>query len=549
MANRRATIPPQNGGQKIVKPGKFAPITLVGSNDEEAATLREYAEFWKVPFTTVSRDGGNHLVLSSNPGILANRLSPGPVIISPTGTNGAANIAKQLGLEATSKETLVRLRSSPGASVSFRATLHEFSSPNLEKKMLDGGHNAILYRIHGSNVYVLAVDLIAEYRKLFIESMNENPNWKFSLVTRMPFSYNLIPSKIRNRAFKTKQDLASVREEIYGPVECLRLIFLASIVIASPDPVPIIRFWRRGKSYALAISHDVETQLGLEDGAGRLFEVEKELGIRSTWNIPSDRYPLSSQLLISLATNGEVGAHDTKHDGKLLFTTGKAKLERVRRCKERLERLSGREVQGFRAPLLQHSLALVEALGEADYDYDSSMPSWEPLSPTSLKPHGVGTVFPFMISDTVEIPVSMPQDHQLMRAGRLKVYEAVDYLLKLSAWIKNNGGACVLLVHPDYEFSQEAGLGEYRRLLGSFHSDPSCDVMTLGDLARWWAYRQQSYIDDSGKILTKQNRRGKDNTGELEVGLVAGYGPDGLVIQNPSIINTVETNENPKQGR
>ena len=513
----------------------------MGNNNEEVSILKEYAEFWKVPFTVATEPDGTALVLTSDPAILTSKSSSNPVIISPVGAQGATQIAKQFGLDTSCKETQVRIPASLGAFQSLQATLCQFSGPNMESA-LDTGPITVLYRIHGSNVYILAVDLISEYRKLLYERMDESPSWKFSLVTRMPFSYNLVPSSLRNRAFKTKQDLVSVQEEAYGPVECLRSIFLASLVTASLEPVPIIRFWRQGKSYALAISHDVETQVGLEDGASRLIEVERELGVRSTWNIPSDRYPLSSQLLTSLAKSGEVGAHDTRHDGKLLFAKGQARLERVRHCKEKLERLSGREVRGFRAPLLQHSRGLTNSLGEAGYEYDSSMPSWEPLSPTSLKPHGVGTVFPFSISDIVELPVSMPQDHQLIRAGGLRVTETVDYLIKLSAWIKKIGGACVLLVHPDYEFSEGEGLAEYHRLLASFRSDPSCDIMTLSEMAKWWKNRQGSYIDSSENIQTNIHDKGKSSEGELEVALVTGYGPNGFSIQSPDMISMIGMN-------
>jgi hypothetical protein len=75
-----------------------------------------------------------------------------------------------------------------------------------------------------------------------------------------------------------------------GPVESLRTIFLASLVLSS-GPVPRIAFWKRGKSYALAVTHDIETKAGLEKGAPRLMTIERNLGIRSTWNVPSARYP------------------------------------------------------------------------------------------------------------------------------------------------------------------------------------------------------------------------------------------------------------------
>jgi len=181
----------------------------------------------------------------------------------------------------------------------------------------------------------------------------------------------------------------------------------------------------------------------------------------------------------------------------------------------------------------------VEALGKADFLYDSSMPSWEPLSPTSLKPHGIGTVFPLVISGLVEIPVSLPQDHQLIRVGGWGVSAAVDQLLEVSMWIKKIGGACVLLVHPDYEFGQQEGREEYLRLLGSFRSDPACDIMTLGEMARWWIYRQDSSIGEDGTVNVRSSDNG-DLSGELDLELVTGYGPDGFKKERSSGFGMVE---------
>src|SRR5207245_11021107 len=160
-----------------------------------------------------------------------------------------------------------------------------------------------------------------------------------------------------------------------------------------------------------------------------------DVGVASECNITRERYPISSQLLISLAGAGEVGAHDTKHDGRLIFESFENKVERVGRCKSRLESLCKKEVRGFRAPLLQHGQELLAALGKAGYMYDSSAPSWEPLSPTSFRPHGVGTVFPFFVSGLLEIPVSLPQDHQLIRVSGLATSEAVEELFRVSLWI------------------------------------------------------------------------------------------------------------------
>lgn len=539
MANRRAIAHAKTRSQEIELVGTLAsPIALGSKDPQNLAVLQHYADFWKVPYTLERLQDEDQLFLTTELAEGAVTPEGDPVIISPVGIEEARSVARRLALEAFEEEALLRLPVSPSTFVSLRTTLNQFSGSRLEP-ILKNGNVTILHKILGSNFYLLSTDLVSEYHRLIYRRLNENTSWKFRLLAMMPFSYDAIPSSIRNRAFKAKS-IAQFKEEMLGPVECLRTIFLASLVVSSGKTIPRIAFWRRGKSYALAVSHDVESQVGLEDGASKLVEVEKELNIRSSWNIPSERYPLSSQLLTFLAKTGEVGAHDTRHDGRLLFASYEDKVERLIQCKEKLEHLAKREVRGFRSPLLQHSRDILNAVGQAGYKFDSSVPSWEALSPTSLRPHGVGTIFPFMISGIVEVPVSLPQDHQLIRAGGLSVTEAVDRLIDVSRWVKGVQGVCVLLVHPDYEFGLEGGQDEYRRLLQSFHSDPSCDIMTLGEIAEWWASRGQSQINMTDGKASLQQPKSLAGEQELELEFVTEYGSGGFKVERISDSNVIE---------
>jgi hypothetical protein len=460
------------------------------------------------------------------------------IIMFPTGPEDSRDIAKEYGLMLHTRDTLLRLPVSPDVSVSMRIKVNEFSGPSIERVISDG-ETPVLSKIRDTNVHLSSVDLVSEYERLVTGGLEEVPSRKFRLVTKFPFSYRAIPSFIRNRAFRAPNAVTGLTEDKLSPVECLRAVFLASLVVATGLAIPRIAFWRKGKSHALAISHDVETKLGLEEGAGRCADIESKLGVRSTWNIPSERYPLSSQLLISLASAGEVGGHDTKHDGRLIFESFENKVERVGRCKSRLESLCKKEVRGFRSPLLQHGRELLEALGKAGYMYDSSAPSWEPLSPTSLKPHGVGTVFPFFVSGVLEIPVSLPQDHQLIRVSGLTTSEAVEQLFRVSQSIRGVGGACVMLVHPDYEFGQPENTEEYYRLLEKFKSDPKCEILTLGELAQWWTHRANARIETRNGNMSIQYGD-KDRPGDLELELVTGYGSEGFEVERLRDTSVIE---------
>jgi hypothetical protein len=509
-------------------PSIFPPLRLRAYQDWEVQVLRDYAEFWKIPYVTGGSEKEDGILVSSGMIPRTEAAIRGNIVMLPSGPEDSRKIAEEYDLSLSTKETLLRLPVSPGVFVSMRTRVNEFSGPGIEPVIHDG-NTPILSGIRDTRIHLSSVELVPEYDRLLTRGLEETPSRKFRLVTKFPFSYRAIPSFIRNRAFRAPRAVLELSEDMLYPVECLRAIFLASLVAAGGHAIPRIAFWRRGKSHALAITHDVETKIGLEDGAGRCAEVEAKLGVRSTWNVPSERYPISSQLLISLAAAGEVGGHDTKHDGGLIFESFDNKVERVRQCKSKLESLSKEQVRGFRSPLLQHGRALVEALRKAGYEYDSSVPSWEPLSPTSLKPHGVGTVFPFFISETIEIPVSLPQDHQLIRVSGLTTSEAVQELFRVSKLVRDIGGACVLLVHPDYEFGQPENADEYYRLLQKFKSDPNCEILTLGELARWWIHRADSHIEmrDGGFSISYANA---NEPRDLEVEIVTGYGPDGFKV-------------------
>jgi len=146
-----------------------------------------------------------------------------------------------------------------------------------------------------------------------------------------------------------------------------------------------------------------------------------------------------------------------------------------------------------------------------------------------LRAHGVGTIFPFEINGILEIPVSLPQDHQLIRIAGQRPSAAVDLLLRLSSWIRGLAGPCVLLVHPDYEFGILEHQAEYRRLLEGFSKDPECEIMTLGELSSWWKLRSRASwkMDDGQPRLST----GAESQEELRTELVTGYGSDGFITE------------------
>lgn len=230
--------------------------------------------------------------------------------------------------------------------------------------------------------------------------------------------------------------------------------------------------WPDDKQFAFVLTHDVESQAGLER-VKSLAELEMSLGFRSAFYfIPEGPYRVPPGLIRWLQDNGfEVGVHDLYHDGKLF---------RTRETFERRANLINRYLRewnsvGFRAGFMLHNL---DWFHDLEIEYDASTFDTDPFEP---QPDGVGTVFPFFVgksqvrgqrsvvkgqssevrrqksvltadrcpltSGYVELPYTLPQDftlHYLFGERTTSVWDR-----KLN-WVAQRGGMALVNIHPDY---------------------------------------------------------------------------------------------------
>ena len=79
--------------------------------------------------------------------------------------------------------------------------------------------------------------------------------------------------------------------------------------------VPCIAPWPAGYSWALVLTHDVETAKG-RDAIDHLRRAEESEGLTSSWNLVPERYEVTDELVTHLRAAGcEVGVHGLRHDG------------------------------------------------------------------------------------------------------------------------------------------------------------------------------------------------------------------------------------------
>jgi hypothetical protein len=147
--------------------------------------------------------------------------------------------------------------------------------------------------------------------------------------------------------------------------------------------------WPDGKRFALVLTHDVESEEGV-DKVRALAELEMKHGFRSSFNfIPEGEYRAPAELREWLLERGfEVGVHDLHHDGKLYHSRAgfAAKAQRINHY------LREWNATGFRSGFMLRELGWLHDL---DIDYECSTFDTDPFEP---QPTGAHTIFPYWIT-------------------------------------------------------------------------------------------------------------------------------------------------------
>ena len=331
----------------------------------------------------------------------------------------------------------------------------------------EGTDNGIIEANDASKVY-LTIDIIDEFKHTLDGILNPKISRTYKILTNMPIPYSIAPRQVKNLLMRKRhEELSHQSFCAHLSLDTTRFILAAAIEKSSGKKL-LRKNWDK-KQFAFVMTHDVDSQEGF-GRSKRLKNIEEKYDIPSAWYIPSKRYRLDPESVKSLASYGEIGCHDTKHDGKLVFLARKKLNLRISEAKTALERLTGRSIDGFRSPLLQYNANIMAAVEKAGFCYDSSIPTWEPKHPLTMKSHGIQTMFPLSLGGLIEIPITLPQDHQMLSVSGLTCREALEKWSSMVNVIKNLGGLCSFLVHPDYELSDLSN-GVYEELLNLIASE------------------------------------------------------------------------------
>jgi hypothetical protein len=257
----------------------------------------------------------------------------------------------------------------------------------------------------------------------------------------------------------------------------------AVIADVAGGPVPFLGLWPDGRSWALVLTHDVETAVGYRD-MDLLRAPERARGYRSSWNFVGARYPVNDETVRSLQGDGfEVGVHGLRHDGRDL---GERFLDA--RLPAMWENASRWNAVGFRSPATHRGWELMRTLG---FGYDSSYTDTDPYEP---QPGGCCTYLPYFNGDMVELPITLPQDHTLFT---ILQHADAGLWLRKAGHIRDRGGMVLVLTHPDYARDQPLA-DAYVTLLDTFAGDGTAWRALPREVAAWWRSRAASAIRATG---------------------------------------------------
>ncbi len=299
---------------------------------------------------------------------------------------------------------------------------------------------------------------------------------------------DFIPSGVRAHARSYLTRLQNHRSFPHWPIETSledfkRLALQWLLEVSRTGELPFIWFWPRGKDFCLLLTHDVERSLAGNNGIGNLGAAERMLNFKSSLNIVPFKYRASARVIEALKAQGfEIGVHGYSHDGRL-FQSWHTFKERIPRINETLAAWGA---TGFRSASTYRNPHWLNML---DIDYDSSFFDTDPYEP---QPGGCLSLFPYLLGEIVELPLTMPQDYTLFVL--LKEKDIRMWLAKARAIRERNGLIC-LVAHPDEGYVGDADkVRHYVEFLEFLDGDERMWNPHPREAAEWWRARHESEV-------------------------------------------------------
>lgn len=251
-------------------------------------------------------------------------------------------------------------------------------------------------------------------------------------------------------------------------------------------------------------SRKIETQLEL------LLRVTDRNGVRPTMAVTAVTARRHPAVLAYLAARGvEVAAHGYAH-GDYSTVPAWKQTRHARRARVELERI-GLQVKGWRSPYSKWNANLLDALRSAGFSYDAtpvvawhvyrgegvdvgseSASRYAKLDAQVNVSNGADRMsLPTVVDGLVQIPVSVPQDEDMVDRLQLDVEAMTKVWHGILHETHRRGELFVICIHPEHvsvcHRQLESTLIEAKRLGDVW-------TPTLGELANWWLQRDHVHV-------------------------------------------------------
>ncbi|MFW9876683.1 MAG: polysaccharide deacetylase family protein [Candidatus Thorarchaeota archaeon] len=309
----------------------------------------------------------------------------------------------------------------------------------------------------------------------------EHCSKKRPIYTYLPFHYHKIP--LREKIYKTLKKRKNSRKNfpdwpIDNSADILKEICINSLRLNKK--IKTKRTWPNKAKFAIVISHDIDSKQGFSK-IKEFLEIEKEHGIKASWNIVLNYFRLDYALLDRMVKEEhEICSHGYNHDNKIAYLGEKGIKKRFEKQKNLIKQY---EIKGFRSPSLLVSKKLFQ-VAQDYFVYDSSIPDTE-VTLTDSERRGCCSIFPFFINNLVEIPITMPMDASLIFMG-YKPDEILNLWKEKLNLIKDIGGVAVFNIHPEPRFSGNKKMMHiFEKLLEHLKNEDAW-FATSGEVAEFW---------------------------------------------------------------
>jgi peptidoglycan/xylan/chitin deacetylase (PgdA/CDA1 family) len=248
-------------------------------------------------------------------------------------------------------------------------------------------------------------------------------------------------------------------------------------------------FWPETHRAALVLTHDVESADGLRRAVD-LADLEEARGLRSSFNVVADEYPIDWGILRELRERGfELGLHGVHHD-RSMFASRAAFEAQQPRLRELAAKLGA---VGFRSPATHR---VIDWLAELPVSYDCSVPHSDPFEP---QPGGCCSLWPYFIGDVVELPYTLPQDHTVFTLLGVRSIERWRTQLER---VEQLNGLVQLVTHPDPGYlADPPKRALYVELLDLVRDRPGLWRALPRDVATWWRRRDAAHGSEPDLLL------------------------------------------------